>query len=90
MAPDPAYLANVSVALLRALGEAQDLVAAGERGWALADVVRHARELHDIMAESVAGGPRPLTAHAARAFREMGERLRALERQVVTPERGVT
>jgi hypothetical protein len=90
MTHDPAYLANVSGALLRVLREAQDMVVAGEHGAPLADLVRHARELHEIMAESLASAPRPLTTHAARALTEMGERLRALERQVAAPERGVT
>lgn len=79
MMHDPVYLANVSSALLGALHEAQDMVDAGERGEPLADVVRHARELHEIMAEELAGTSRAIDEHAARAFAEMGERLRALE-----------
>jgi hypothetical protein len=90
MTHDPVYLAKVSRALLGALREAQDMVDAGSRGEPLADVVRHARELHEIMAESLAGTPRPLGEHAARALTEMGERLRALERETSAPERRVS
>ncbi len=53
MTHDPLYLANVSSALLGALHEAQDMLDAGEGGEPLAEVVRHARELHEIMLEEL-------------------------------------
>lgn len=84
MMHDPVYLANVSSALLGALHEAQDMVDAGERGEPLADVVRHARELHQIMAEELGGARRAIGEHAARSLVEMGERLRSLERMIAT------
>ena len=85
MTHDPVYLANVSSALLGALHEAQHMVEAGERGNTLAEVVRHARELHEIMTEELAGsGRRPMGEHAARALAEMGERLRSLEHMVAS------
>ena len=83
MSNDPVYLANVSSALLGALHEAQDMVDAGERGPSLAEIVRHARELHDIMIEELGAASRSLGEHAARALSEMGERLYALERMLV-------
>jgi sialic acid synthase SpsE len=79
MTHDPVYLANVSSALLGALHAARDMVDAGERGEAVADVVRHARELHEIMTEEMGNASRAVGEHAARAFTEMGERLRSLE-----------
>jgi hypothetical protein len=79
MTHDPVYLANVSSALLGALHEAQGMVDAGERGEPLAEVVRHARELHEIMTEEMGNASRAVGKHAARAFTEMGERLRSLE-----------
>jgi len=82
MTHDPAYLANVSNALLGALHEAQGMVDAGERGEPLADVVRHARELHEIVVEELRETSRAIGEHAARALAEMGERLRALERMI--------
>ena len=84
MTHDPLYLANVSSALLGALHEAQHMVEAGERGEPLADVVRHARELHEILAEEVAAAGRSIGKHAARALTEMGERLRSLEHLVAS------
>ena len=82
--PDPVYIANVSSALLGALHEAQDMVDAGERGEPLADVIRHARELHEIMVEELGRKTRSLGDHAARALTDMGERLRSLERMIAS------
>jgi len=84
MSHDPAYLANVSSALLGALHEAQHMVDEGERGEPLIDVVRHARELHEIMTEEIAAPGRTLGEQAMRALTEMGERLRALEQVVAS------
>lgn len=82
MTQDPAYLANVSSALMGALHEAQDMVDAGERGAPLVDVVRHARELHEIMMEELDNPRRVVGEQAARALVETGERLRSLERAI--------
>jgi hypothetical protein len=82
MTHDPVYLANVSSALLGALHEAQGMVDAGERGEPLADVMRHARELHEIMTEEMGSASRAIGVHAARALTEMGERLRSLEQVI--------
>ena len=84
MTHDPVYVANVSSALLGALHEAQEMLDAGEVGEPLADVVRHARELHEIMVEELAS-PRVIADHAARSLTEMGERLRLLERLLAQP-----
>jgi len=84
MTHDPVYVANVSSALLGALHEAQEMLDAGEVGEPLADVVRHARELHEIMVEELAS-PRVIADHAGRSLIEMGERLRSLERLLAQP-----
>ena len=84
MTHDPVYVANVSSALLGALHEAQHMLDAGEVGEPLADVVRHARELHGIMVEELAG-PRAIAEHAGRSLAEMGERLGSLERLLAQP-----
>jgi hypothetical protein len=84
MTQDPAYLANVSSALMGALHEAQDMVDAGVRGPPLVDVVRHARELHEIMTEELDNARRLVGEQAARALVETGERLRSLERAIAT------
>ena len=84
MTHDPVYVANVSSALLGALHEAQEMLDAGEVGEPLADVVRHARELHEIMVEELATPP-VIADHAGRSLSEMGERLRSLERLLAQP-----
>jgi hypothetical protein len=84
MTHDPVYVANVSSALLGALHEAQEILDAGEVGEPLADVVRHARELHEIMVEELAS-PRVIADRAGRSLTEMGERLRSLERLLAQP-----
>jgi hypothetical protein len=71
--PDPAYLANVSRAFMQALREAHALIAAGQVGSPLVDVIRHARELHEIMLDEVAAANRP-------TLLELGKRLSAMER----------
>lgn len=80
MTPDPAYLANLSGAFLEALREAQVMASAGEFGALLADVLRHARELHEIMVEELAAARRTTGEYAGGLLLELGERLAALEK----------
>lgn len=82
MTEDPVYLANVSSACMDALREAQEMVEAGDIGPDLADLVRHARELHDIMVEGLANSSRITGEYAGGVLLEFGERISALERQV--------
>lgn len=82
MAPDPEYLAKVSSALVDAVGEAQKLVDARVKGQALLDVVRHARDLHEILVEELARGPGATDATEELMLREMDERLRSLEAEL--------
>jgi len=82
MTKDPVYLANVSSACLDALREAQDMVDAGETGAQLADVVRHARELHDIIAEELGNVSRDTGEYAGGVLLEFGDRISELERHV--------
>lgn len=82
MKQDAEYLENVSTAFLGALHEAQDMVDAGQFGEPLADVVRHARELHEIMLEEIGSARRVLGGQAGGLLLEMGDRLRSLERMI--------
>ena len=82
MTQDPVYLANVSSACMDALREAQEMVEAGDIGPDLADLVRHARELHDIMVEELANASRITGEYAGGVLLEFGEKISALERQV--------
>jgi len=82
MTPDPVYLANVSSAFMDALREAQAIAATGEFGKPLAEVVRHARELHEIMVEELANARRVTGEYAGGLVLDMGERLAALEKYI--------
>ena len=82
MTPDPVYLANVSSAFMDALREAQAIAATGEFGKPLAEVVRHARELHEIMVEELANARRVTGEYAGGLLLDMGERLAALEKYI--------
>jgi hypothetical protein len=83
MTPDPAYLANVSGAFLEAIREAQVMASAGEFGAPLADVLRHARELHEIMAEEVLEARRATGEYAGGLLLELGQRLASLDQLLV-------
>ena len=85
MTEDPVYLANVSSACLDALREAQEMVEAGELGPDLIELVRHARELHDIMVEELVNSSR-IGEYAGGVLLEFGEKISALERSL-TPIR---
>jgi hypothetical protein len=76
---DPSYLASLSGAFIDAIREAQAMTAAGEFGAPLAEVLRHARELHEIMAEELAEARRATGEYAGGLLLELGERLAALE-----------
>jgi thiaminase len=82
MTQDPVYLANVSSACMDALREAQDMAEAGETGAELADVVRHARELYDIIAEELGDVSRATGEYAGGVLLEFDERIKELERLV--------
>jgi len=82
MTHDPAYLASVTSALLAALREAQAMADAGAWGAPLAEVVRHARELHDIMIDELVGSRDAIGELASLALAQMGERLQSLEKTV--------
>jgi hypothetical protein len=76
---DPIYLASLSGAFMDAIREAQVMASTGEFGAPLAEVLRHARELHEIMAEELAGARRATGEYAGGLLIELGERLAALE-----------
>jgi hypothetical protein len=82
MTPDPVYLANVSSAFIDALREAQSIAATGEFGKPLAEVVRHARELNEIMVEELADASRVTGEYAGGMLLDMAERLAALEKYI--------
>jgi hypothetical protein len=76
---DPAYLASLSGAFVDAIREAQAIASAGEFGAPLAEVLRHARELHEIMVEELSEARRATGEYAGGLLLELGERIAALE-----------
>jgi hypothetical protein len=54
---DPDQAVRISAALVKAISEAKALVDADCFGPDLHDVIRHARELHDLLLEQVAAEP---------------------------------
>ena len=80
MSSDPVYLANVSSAFLGALNEAQEMAEASEFGEPLTELVRHARELHEILLEELRNAMRDAGEYAGGVILELGERLDRLEK----------
>ena len=80
MTPDPVYLASLSGAFMDALREAQAMASSGEYGAPLSEVLRHARELHEIIVEELASARRATGEYAGGLLLELGERLAALEK----------
>jgi hypothetical protein len=83
MNADPIYLANVSSACVDALKEAQEMAETGDLGPDLIDLVRHARELHDIMVEELGNASRVTGEYAGGLLLEFGEKISVLEQQVL-------
>jgi len=80
MSSDPAYLENVSSAFVGALEEAEAMADSGEAGAPLAELLRHCRELHEIMVEELGGASSPLGEHAGGVLLDLGDRLAQLEK----------
>lgn len=76
---DPAYLAQVSSAMMEAVREAQRLVDEGETGASLAEAVRHARDMYDILVDELAQDSRHPAVYSDEILVELGNRLRTLE-----------
>ena len=83
---DPAELARISGAMLKALAEAQALNKAGDTSDELRRLVLHAREMHDLLLENLIAGE-PSTAQYARGLADsMANHLDELERLVDVEE----
>jgi hypothetical protein len=77
---DPAELARISGAMLKALAEARALNAAGDSSDELRALVRHARDMHDLLLENLIAAE-PGTAQYARGLADsMANHLDDLER----------
>ena len=79
---DPAELARISGAMLKALAEARALNAAGSTSDELWQLVQHAREMHDLLLENLIAAE-PSTAQYARGLADsMANHLDELERLI--------
>jgi hypothetical protein len=70
-------------AFMRALAEAQDLHHRGAEAHTIADLLRHARELLDIIDEEIADGTPQTTADARAVLAQLRGRLESLEQDVM-------
>ena len=81
---DPAELARISGAMLKAMAEARTLNAAGDRPDELRALVRRARDMHDLLLENLIAAE-PGTAQYARGLADsMANHLDDLERLLET------
>ncbi len=76
-------VANAWLAFIRALEEARDLQHRGADAHTLADLLRHARELLDIIDDEIADGTPQTVAGARAVLAELRGRLESLEQDVV-------
>ena len=68
---------------MRALTETSELHRAGADANTIADLLRHARELLDIIEEEIADGSSATVGDARAVLAQLRERLESLERQVL-------
>jgi hypothetical protein len=72
-----------SAAFLQAIAEARDLNRSGADLNAIAELLRHARELLDIIEEEIADGTGATVRDARAVLAQLRERLESLERDVM-------
>lgn len=70
-------------AFMRSLEEAQDLHQRGANAHTIADLVRHARELLDIIDEEIADGTPQTVVDARAVLTQLRGRLESLEQDVM-------
>ncbi len=72
-------IARISGALVAALMEAKVMAEAGNFGVGLADLLQHARELHELIGEELTIAGDAVGEYAGGLYHAMGERLKDLE-----------
>lgn len=88
---DPAYVERVTAEIVKVIGEAQAMIAAGKIGPDLVDVARHAQELHEILNEQLMESPPSIVAKFGPVSAAMGQgiaQLRAAAELANRPEGG--
>jgi hypothetical protein len=76
-----AELARISAALIKAVEDAQALAARGEFGADLVELLRRARDLHDLALEALAA-EHDLPAQARQLAEAIGNKLAAVEAEL--------
>lgn len=79
MIPDANELAQISGALLSALAEARAMADAGNYGAGFADLVQHARELYQLIADELAAAGDAGGEYARGLVGAMGDKLVELD-----------
>jgi hypothetical protein len=77
---DPAECTRISAALVKALGEATFLAGAGDIGTVFWDLVKHARELHDLLLEQLLAAEPVDVQYLCGIADAMGNKISELER----------
>lgn len=70
---DPAYAERVTGEIVKVIGEAQAMIAAGNIGPDLVNLARHAQELHELLAEQLLEAPPAVAAKFGPISEAMGE-----------------
>jgi hypothetical protein len=79
---DPAELARISGAMLKALAEARALNEAGDSSDELRGLVLHAREMHDLLLENLIAAEPTIAQYARGLADSMGNHLDELEQLI--------
>jgi hypothetical protein len=76
-------VANAWVVFIRALEDARDMQHRGADAHTLADLLRHARQLLDIIDDEIADGTPQTVADARAVLAQLRSRLESLEQDVM-------
>jgi hypothetical protein len=76
-------VSNAWVAFIRALEEARDLQHCGADAHTITDLLRHARELLDIIDDEIADGTPQTVADARAVLAQLRGRLESLEQDIM-------
>jgi BMFP domain-containing protein YqiC len=75
--------ANAWVAFIRALEDARDMQHCGAEAHTIADLLRHARELLDVIDDEIVDGTPQTVADARAVLAQLRGRLESLEQDVM-------
>lgn len=85
---DPVYVDRVAVEIVKVIGEAQRMIAAGNLGPDLIDLALHAKELHEILTEQLLQAPAAIVTRFSPTAVAIGQGIERLLAQVDGREPG--